>query len=58
VAKLLRCGDVIPGCPAIIEGATEQEVMTEMAEHAKYEHAMPELSPEFQRTILAAMQDR
>ena len=35
MAKVLRCGDLMPGCNAVIEGKDEAEVMAKGAEHAK-----------------------
>ena len=33
MAKMLRCGDVVPGCKIIVEGRDELEVVTKEAEH-------------------------
>ena len=38
MAKVLRCGDLMPGCNAVIEGKDEAEVMAKGAEHAKTAH--------------------
>ena len=35
MAKELRCGDLMPGCKAVVEGKDEAEVMAKAAEHAK-----------------------
>ncbi len=43
--KVLRCGDVVPGCSAVIEGKDEAEVMTKGAEHAKTAHKMMAIPP-------------
>jgi predicted small metal-binding protein len=39
----LRCGDVVPGCPAEISADTEDDVMRQAAEHARTEHGLTEL---------------
>jgi predicted small metal-binding protein len=40
MAKVLRCGELMPGCKAVIEGKDVTEVMAKGAEHAKKEHGM------------------
>ena len=40
MAKVLRCGDLMPGCNTVIEGMDEAEVMAKGAEHAKAAHNM------------------
>lgn len=44
--KELRCGDLMPGCKAVIQGKDENEVMTRAAEHAKRDHNMPTMPPD------------
>ena len=46
MAKVLRCGDLVPGCNAVIEGKDEAEVMAKGAEHAKAAHKMTAIPPE------------
>ena len=46
MAKVLRCGDLMPGCNAVIEGKDEAEVMAKKAEHAKTPHKMISLPPD------------
>jgi predicted small metal-binding protein len=43
---ILRCGDLMKGCDFVATGATEDEVMTKTAEHAKASHGMHHLAPE------------
>ena len=46
MAKVLNCGDLMPGCKAVIEGKDEAEVMAKGAEHAKTEHKMTTIPPD------------
>ena len=39
----LKCGDVVPGCPAEISADSEDEVMRQAAEHARNDHGLTEL---------------
>ncbi len=44
MAKELRCGDLMPGCQAVMEGKDEAEVMAKAAEHAKTAHGLQQIS--------------
>ncbi len=46
MAREFRCNDVIPGCPTVIEGKDDKEVMAKAAEHAKSAHNMPSIPPD------------
>jgi predicted small metal-binding protein len=55
MAKELRCGDVIPGCPTIIEGKDDSEVMKKAAEHAKSMHSMTVIPPDVANKVQKAI---
>ena len=46
----LRCGDVVPGCPAEVQGGSEEEVLSRAAAHARDEHGMGSMD---ERTVAA-----
>ena len=48
----IACGDVMPGCPARFEGATEEDVLTQVAAHARDDHGITEITPD----VLAAVE--
>ena len=54
MAKVLKCGDVMPGCDKVIVGKDEDEVFAKAEEHARKEHNMtiitPHVSPDKVRT--------
>jgi predicted small metal-binding protein len=58
MAKVLRCGDLMPGCNAVIEGKDEAEVMAKGAEHAKQAHGMAAIPPEVAQKVQAAIKDK
>jgi predicted small metal-binding protein len=58
MAKVLRCGDLMPGCNAVIEGKDEAEVMAKGAEHAKTAHKMTSIPPEVAAKVKAAIKDK
>jgi predicted small metal-binding protein len=49
----LRCGDVVPGCPAEVQGDSEEQVLSQAAEHARTEHGMESMDD----TTVAAVRD-
>lgn len=55
MAKAFRCGDIIPGCPTVIEGKDDEEVMAKASEHAKKAHNMPTIPPEVATRVQAAI---
>jgi predicted small metal-binding protein len=44
--KAFSCGAVVPGCTATFTAATEDELLARVAEHAKEDHGMMEVSME------------
>jgi predicted small metal-binding protein len=43
--KRFRCGDVVPGCTAEFQFATDQEILTAVAQHARQDHGLLEIPP-------------
>ncbi len=58
MAKVLRCGDLMPGCQTVIEGKDEAEVMRKGAEHAKTAHGMASIPPELAKKVQAAIKNK
>lgn len=58
MAKILSCGDVMPGCNAVVEGKDVAEVMAKAAEHAKTAHGLTTIPPEVAAKVQAAIKDR
>jgi predicted small metal-binding protein len=58
MAKILRCGDLMPGCNAVIEGKDVAEVMAKGAEHAKNVHGVTTFPPEMVPKVQAAIKDK
>ena len=55
MAKQLRCGDLMPGCPAVIEGEDAVEVINKAAEHARDDHGITEVTPDLAAKIQSAI---
>lgn len=58
MAKILSCGDVMPGCNAVVEGKDVAEVMAKAAEHAKTAHGVTTIPPEVAAKVQAAIKDK
>ena len=56
--KEFKCGDVVPGCDVVISGDTDDEVLEQVAVHAREEHGMDEVPPEVQDTVRASITER
>ncbi len=53
--KILRCGDLMAGCPVMIKGTSEEEVMQKAAKHAKEAHNINEVTPELAAKVKTAI---
>jgi predicted small metal-binding protein len=56
--KILKCGDLMPGCNFVAEGKDEAEVMAKGAEHAKTAHGMASIPPALLPKVKAAIRDK
>lgn len=57
MAKILKCGDLNPGCTFEARGNSEHEVLQQVADHARSRHNIKEISPEFQNKARKAIYD-
>lgn len=57
MAKVLRCNDLMPGCPFEARGASEDEVLGQAAEHAATAHNITEISDELVSKVRGAIHD-
>ena len=58
MAKIVDCGRVDPstGCSHVVRGETEEELMKNVAEHAR-EHGIVEVTPELMERVRANIQE-
>ncbi|MCW2527845.1 MAG: hypothetical protein JWM76_2705 [Pseudonocardiales bacterium] len=52
--KNFRCGDVVPGCTRMFTG-TEEDILTQVALHARADHGMAEVPSELVTQVRSAM---
>lgn len=53
----LTCGDVMPGCSVRFEADTKDALLGEVAEHAKQDHGIEEVTPEVLGAVEAAIRE-
>ena len=51
--KTFVCGAVVPGCTATFTADTEEEILEQVARHAREDHGLPEVPEELVRRVLA-----
>lgn len=54
--KSFSCGDVVPGCQARFVCSTEDEVLAEVARHARDDHGMQEVPTDVVEAVRASIQ--
>lgn len=52
MAKVLRCRDVGFDCDAVVRADTEDEILQQVAVHAKRDHGLEEVSDDVVKTVL------
>jgi predicted small metal-binding protein len=52
--KNFRCGDVVPGCTRAFTG-TEEDILTQVALHARADHGLVAVPPELVSQVRGAM---
>jgi len=55
--KEFRCGDLVPGCPTKLQGESEEEILEQVAVHARDAHGMEEVPPEVVAEVRAVIAD-
>jgi predicted small metal-binding protein len=53
MAMSIEC--VVPGCAFHASAATEEDLLTQVAEHARERHGLTEISPELLAKVKAAV---
>ena len=57
MAKELHCGEIMEGCPAVIRGESEEEVLEKGAQHARDAHGIDELDDDTIRTVKSKIRE-
>jgi predicted small metal-binding protein len=51
----LRCGDVVNGCEGVVNGGTQDEVLTAAAVHAADAHGLTKIDADTEAALIAAI---
>ena len=51
----LRCGDVVTGCEGVVNGGTQDEVLTAAAVHAADAHGLTTIDADTEAALIAAI---
>ena len=55
MAKVLRCGELFPGCAVEARGETDEEILKQAAEHARRDHGVAQIDPGTLAKVKAAI---
>ena len=55
--KQFFCGEVVPGCTSRFEAPTEDEILTQVAIHAKKDHGMSNIPSEVVNQVRSLIRD-
>ena len=58
MAKVLKCGELMPGCDTVIEGKDAEEVLAKAEAHARKEHNMTIILPSTVTQMEKAIRDK
>lgn len=56
--KEFNCGQLVPGCEAVITGDSDEEILEKVGVHAREEHGMDEVPAEVEDNVRAAIVER
>jgi predicted small metal-binding protein len=57
MTKVISCRDVGVDCDFVARGQTEEEILQQVAEHARTAHGMNELSPELAEKVRSGIRE-
>lgn len=55
MAKVLKCGELFPGCSVVARGETEEELLKQAAEHARRDHGVAQIDAPTLAKVKAAI---
>ena len=55
--KQFSCGAVVPGCTATFTGQSDDEILGQVATHAKEDHGMQDVPPEVVDAVKANIEE-
>lgn len=55
--KHFSCGDVVPGCTQTFRGETEQDILSQVAGHARGDHGLEHVPDALVQQVRAAIRE-
>ena len=55
--KKFQCGDVVPGCTKVFQAQSEEDILTQVAVHAREDHQLQEVTPALVQQVRAHIQE-
>jgi predicted small metal-binding protein len=55
--KEFSCGDVVPGCVAKFRGQSDEDILQQVASHARHDHGMHEVPSAVVSAVLSHIRD-
>lgn len=55
MSKVLHCGDIVPGCEAVVRGDSDEAVMQQAVVHAREAHGIEEIDAATAQVVQAAI---
>jgi predicted small metal-binding protein len=55
--KTFSCGEIVPDCPAVFTGRAYEDLLLQVAEHAREVHGLLSVPPEVTAAVRAAVED-
>lgn len=55
MAYSFDCTNVVPGCPGQVEGDTVEEVLAQVAEHARHAHGIQQVDDQLAAEVRAGI---
>jgi predicted small metal-binding protein len=57
MSKVVHCRDVGFDCDGVVRAETEEEALRQVAEHARTQHGLTEVTPEVAAKVKSVMRD-
>ena len=55
--KRFACGEIVPDCPAVFVGESYEEMLRQVADHARQVHGLLSVPPEVTAAVRVAMEN-
>jgi len=57
LVKSFSCGEIVPDCPAVFSGSGYEDLLRQVADHAREVHGLLSVPPEVTAAVRAAAED-